>query len=429
MKRRLVAALFLTLFAVSNISAAERVELRFSWWGSGARHEATLEAIRKFEASHPGVTIKGEYMGFGGYLERLSTQYGSGSEADIVQMDWAWLATFSRDGNGFYNLLDAGDKVNTAAYDQKWLDMGMRAGKLNALPVSFTTRTFIWNKTTWDKAGLALPKTWEDWVNAGPVFREKLGDDYYPVDININAIGAHLLGNYLFQKTGRMLIDPATGAVGVTVEELEDALLFYRRLVDNHAVTSLATRAGASGDVNSQVSEQAGFADGKWAGDFTWDSSMSTSVNTLNAGRFEPVVGVWPVMANAANTGRVGRPAMVMAVSRNSKNPLVAAEFLSFLLTSPESAASLKTTRGVLLAKPAYAELERQNLLTKENLEMTRQLAATQTYTPSPFLEDPNMMNLIDSAIENLGHDKITARACAETLSADMARLLERLNR
>ena len=57
MKRRSIllagAALSLALAA----SAQETTTLRFSWWGGGARHDATLKAIAAFEAKNPGVKI------------------------------------------------------------------------------------------------------------------------------------------------------------------------------------------------------------------------------------------------------------------------------------------------------------------------------------------------------------------------------------
>jgi oligogalacturonide transport system substrate-binding protein len=75
--------------------------LRFSWWGGSGRHEATLKALRLFEEKNPGVKIKAEYMGFNGYLERLTTQIAGGAEPDVMQINWAWLSMFSKRGNGF----------------------------------------------------------------------------------------------------------------------------------------------------------------------------------------------------------------------------------------------------------------------------------------------------------------------------------------
>ncbi|RZL28504.1 MAG: carbohydrate ABC transporter substrate-binding protein, partial [Rubrivivax sp.] len=52
---------------------AEARPLRFAWWGGASRHQATLAALKLFEQRH-GVRVKAEYMGFSGYLERLTTQ-------------------------------------------------------------------------------------------------------------------------------------------------------------------------------------------------------------------------------------------------------------------------------------------------------------------------------------------------------------------
>jgi oligogalacturonide transport system substrate-binding protein len=60
-----------------------------AWWGGSARHAATLKAIALFESRHPGVKVKAEYMGFNGYLERLTAQVAGGSEPDVMQINWA----------------------------------------------------------------------------------------------------------------------------------------------------------------------------------------------------------------------------------------------------------------------------------------------------------------------------------------------------
>ena len=109
MKRRralgVMAAGAAALAAPALARAAPAPEaLRFAWWGGAGRHEATLKAARLFEQRNPGVKIKAEYMGFNGYLERLTAQIAGRSEPDVMQINWAWLAMFSKRGNGFTDL-------------------------------------------------------------------------------------------------------------------------------------------------------------------------------------------------------------------------------------------------------------------------------------------------------------------------------------
>ena len=425
--RKTLLVCLLTLSTAFSSLVAGEGELRFAWWGGAERHEATLKALETFEALTPGVKIKGEYMGWNGYLERLTTQIGGDSEADIIQMDWAWLALFSKDGNGFYDLKQAGDAVNLGAYDAKWLDTTMVKGKLNALPVSFTTRFFVWNKTAFDKAGVPVPKTWEDIYAAGKVFKEKLGNDYYPLDLNLNSV-THMMTSYIYQKTGRMIINPETSELGLTRDDLKEMLAFYRRLIDSHAITSLEVRSSRSGDPDSQAHEQPDYIEGKWCGTYVWDSNITLVLSTPKK-EFEFVLGVYPISAESKNPGRIGRPAQIFAVSKNSKNPKAAAACISFLLTTPEAARILKTTRGALISNPSFAALEKESLIAPVVRQAMEQLKGVEVKTPSPYFEDPRMLKLLDTVVENISYGKISVDEGADELLQEIPKLLKRLTR
>ena len=75
--------------------AAEPVTLRFLWWGSDARHEATLRVIDDYMALHPNVKIEAMYGTDDGYYEKLTTMLASGTEPDIIQMIAEGRATHS----------------------------------------------------------------------------------------------------------------------------------------------------------------------------------------------------------------------------------------------------------------------------------------------------------------------------------------------
>ena len=424
-KSILLAVLFsLTLGCFSAFSAEE---LRFSWWGGTDRHEATLAAIKMFEEQNPGVTIKPEYMGWDGYLERITTQIGGGSPPDIMQMDWAWIATFSKDGNGFYDLYQVADSTNTAAYDQKWIDSCLVNGKLQALPSSFTTRYFLWNKSVFDRAGVPLPTTWEEIVEAGPIFKEKLGDDFYPCDNSISAV-MHMLASYIFQKTGKMIIDPKTGEMGLTVDEVEEMFNYYNRLVDNHAMVPLPVRVSQSGNADAQTHEQPGYIEGRWAGMFQWDSALYISLSTVK--EFDMQLGEWPSMPDQKNSGRIGRPAQIFAVNKACKNPAMAAKFLSFLLTTPEAARILKTTRGVFISNPSKAELEKEGLIAPINVDALNQLEGVPVFSPSPYFEDPRVLRgTLQVILEGVGYKQMTAREGAEQVMRELPRVLRRVTR
>jgi oligogalacturonide transport system substrate-binding protein len=108
MKRFLAVLLVLSLVCASSAALAQAsdIQLRFSWWGGDERHEATLSTMKAYEASHPGVTMVGEYSGFDGYLEKLVTQLAGGTAPDIIQIDYAYLETLWSVKDNFVNFND-----------------------------------------------------------------------------------------------------------------------------------------------------------------------------------------------------------------------------------------------------------------------------------------------------------------------------------
>src|SRR6266496_4524937 len=59
--------------AGSTELSSEPVTLRFTWWGSDARHQRTQQVIKLFEAKHKNITVKGEFKEWNGYWDSLAT--------------------------------------------------------------------------------------------------------------------------------------------------------------------------------------------------------------------------------------------------------------------------------------------------------------------------------------------------------------------
>ena len=72
----------------AEASSGEKVTIRFSWWGSDTRHEATLKVMDMYMEKHPNVTIEGEYGAFDSFYQKLQTQLGGGTEPDIISVDY-----------------------------------------------------------------------------------------------------------------------------------------------------------------------------------------------------------------------------------------------------------------------------------------------------------------------------------------------------
>jgi oligogalacturonide transport system substrate-binding protein len=431
MKRRngLLAATALVLgLASAQAQSQEAQTLRFSWWGGGERHEATLKAIAAFEARNPGVKIKAEYMGFQGYLERLSTQIAGGSEPDIMQINWAWLSMFSKTGEGFYDLNRSRNLVALNQFSDEELKMGTVQGRLNGLPSSYTARIFVWNKTSFDRAGLPLPATWDQLLAAGKVFQQKLGDKAYVIDGE--AYDMILTSQaYIAQKHGTPYVSPAQPKVAMSEQALLEWVQTYKKLTENHVGVPLPLRASLGG-AEKPTEQQPDWVNGNWAGNYTWDSVLRLRESTL--GKDQKLdIGEFLTLPNAKSSGMFGRPALMFSVSKRSKHPEVAARFLSFLLTDPEAARILGLTRGVPAADSQFHTLVKENRIAplelKAYLQIKKQKDAGRIELPSPLFENARFQKFMREVFETVAYGKATEHEAAQRLLVEGNALLQRI--
>ena len=164
----------------NEIYTTDPIELTISWWGGDSRHAAYQDAIKEFQAEHSNITVEPTFAAWSGWEEKMAAAFIAGNAQDVCQINWNWLYSFTNaDGSSkFYDLNQVADIIDLSQFDEKALAQCTIDGKLLAIPVAMTGRIFYWNKTTFEKAGLATPITLEELMAAGPIFAEKLGDDY-----------------------------------------------------------------------------------------------------------------------------------------------------------------------------------------------------------------------------------------------------------
>ncbi|GGB46731.1 sugar ABC transporter substrate-binding protein [Roseibium aquae] len=394
----------------STAAVSHAAELRMSWWGGDSRHKATQEALKVCGEKH-GHTIKPEFTGWSGHLEKVTTQIAGGTEADIMQINWPWLPLFSFTGDGFANLYDYKDIIELDNWTPEQLSAGEMNGKLNGLPVSTTGRVYMFNKTTFEKAGLDVPTTWAEVIAAAPVFKEKLGEDYYPFDAStLNAV--MLVSNIATQKTGKDLIDPETMTVAWSADELADAIGFYQTLVDQGVIQSW--KAGAA-EGNMALHENPKWSRGQLAGSYEWDSTYFKYSDPLEEGNELVPVGILKV--DGAQTEGVYRKAsMTFAISRNSDNPQAAAQILNCLLNEPEGIAAMATARGLPASRAASEQLIEAGAIKPILKQANDIIMASTGPAVSPFNEHPDVRTVFLDALEMFAYGQIDAETAAQEI-------------
>ncbi|MFB9910353.1 ABC transporter substrate-binding protein [Rhizobium paknamense] len=388
-------------------ASAPAAELRMSWWGGESRHVATQKAIAACGQKY-GHTVKGEYTGFDGYLEKLSTQMAGRTEADIIQVNWPWLPLFSKNGEGFADLskLKGLDLSNWTKAD---LDSGSMNGVLQGLSVSTTGRVFFFNTTTFEKAGVPVPEDWDAFFAATKTIKEKLGKDHYTFNA-VKETAQLLVTLAVVQKTGKDLVDPKTHRVAWTPAELADGISFLGKLVETGAIRSQKEEAS---DGNVNLYEKPAWAEGRIAGSYEWDSTYSKYADPLKQGQVLKPVPMLK-LSGAVTDGVYRKPSMVFSISRNSKNPEAAAQIVNCLLNEPEGIDALGTTRGLPASKAAIARLGDKG--EPEVRAANAIVMAASGPVVSPFNEHPQIRSAFIDTLEEYAYGQLKADEAAEQI-------------
>lgn len=395
--------------------------LRFSWWGGDDRHEATLNAIELWNEIHPEITIIPEYGGWEGWTEKMTTQIGSGTEADIMQINYDWLITMSADGTGFYDLNNLTAHLDLSGFENDIISFGTMNKHLNAITVSVTGRGLFYNSEVYKRLGVSYPKTWNELMKLSDVFGK---ENLYPLDLDIQTGGTawYLAVVYVQQKTGKEFIT-MNGELGFSIEDIKEALDFYKELENKLVIRTIGTRIDEDG--NAALYQSSEFIEGKIAGVLEWGSSVGKYESVLP----ENVLEAGPLLIdeNGNSGGWMIKPSMLYALSKNTKYPDEAAAFMNFLLNDSECAAILGTTRGIPASR--YAEESLENIgklegLAQENDDM---LESLDTVTISPYMELPRMKEFYNTAIEAVSYSTMDTDTAAETMYNSILQYLEKI--
>lgn len=406
MKTLLGVALTSTILAGPAVAD----DLRMSWWGGDSRHEATQAALLACGEKH-GHTISPEFTGWSGHFEKVVTQIAGGTEADIMQINWPWLPILSADGTGFADLNTLSDMIDLSNWDVAQLDAGTIKGKLNGLSVSTTGRLFVFNKNTFEAAGIAIPTTWDELMAAGPVFRDTLGADFYPFEA-AGLDASLIITLYGTQKTGKPLIDPVTSELNWTKEELVDAINMYQAMVDNHVIEAWRDRAAAG---NVALHENPRWSRGEIAGTYQWDSTYFKISDPLDEGQEIVYAGLLS-QDGELTQGIYRKPSMVFAISANSDHPQAAAEVLNCLMNEPEGIAAMGTARGVPSSVAARTQLTDAGEIKPEQTAAQQLVLDAAGPGIHPFMEHPDVRTAMDDNLELFAYGEIDAETAADDI-------------
>lgn len=359
-------------------SQAEQIDISLSWWGNDVRHEYTLESVKEFERLHPNINVTCSYAEWSGYQARNTVRMVSDTEADVMQINYAWIQEYSPDGNQFYDINKLSEYIDLSNFSEESLSSGMKNGKLNAVPIALNVMTVYINKTIYDKYNLDIPKTWEDFFEAAKI----MNDETYP--LAMTAKGAwFFVTSYAEQVTGKRFMEE-DGTINFNSKDVEIMIEMYCRLLNEKVIPQV------------EYFDRLNMDDGSYAGCVSWLSDASNFCsNAVNNG-YEIVIADY-TSKDGQNIGQgwYTKPATMLAISKNTEYPKESAMLLDFLLNSDENAKLQKIEKGIPISQSARKYLEENNLI--EGLQYDAFLKMNEYQQNfkvlSPYFENADIMD------------------------------------
>lgn len=272
-----------------------------------------------------------------------------------------------------------------------------------------TGRTFYWNKATFEQAGLEVPITLEELEADGPIFQEKLGDNYYP--LVVGEYDRAILMTYYLQAQYNEPIISEDGKLNFTQDQLQEGLAFIDRLEDEHVIPTEEYILGEGAD---SMDKSARFIDGEYAGIFEWDTAAGKYVSALGDSASDFVVG--NVLDGLQSYSKVS---LMFSISAKTEHPHEAALLLQYLLNDPEGVTLMGTERGIPESKAAYDTLNEASALDQMSVDAHNAVMDSNPLYWNPIFDDSSLKG--DTAayvdvFDNLSYGNYDEATAAQTL-------------
>ncbi len=393
----------------------EECTISISWWGGDDRHDATMQAIQNFEETYPNIHVEVDYGSWSGWKNKVSKDMEEGTCTDIIQVNYDWLSTMSYDGSGFYDLDTLDQYIDLSNFSDDILNFGRRNEVLNAIPVSITGRCLFYNTETFKQVGVGFPTTWDELLDIAPKFN-KLG--YYPLELDNNTgfTAWYLSIVYEQQKTGKEFISD-DGEITFTVDEIADALQFYKDLQDGGVVRSISDKQSQDG--TGEFKDTATWSEGRVATILEWGSSVGKYQDALQ-NPDDLALGGLLTSSDAKSVGWFYKPSLLYAINKDTEYPVQSAILLDYLLNDEECAKVLGTTRGIPVSSTAYDTLKENNLLTGLSAEANDLILSKDCQLISPYMENEDMQKYYNDAVEAVSLEILTPQEASQGMYANM---------
>ena len=322
--------------------------LTFWTWVPDISKEVAL-----FEKKYPAIDVKVVNAGQGEpQYTKLRTALKAGSGApDVAQIEFQYIPTFTLT-KSLIDLRPYGAEAFKDKFvDWTWSQVTGQNGEVWAYPQDTGPMGMLYRKDIFDKYGIQVPKTWDEFAAAARKLHAA-APEVYLTNLAPNQNGAYM--GLLWQTGAKPFTNTAPDAVTINLNDETSKKLgnYWGGLVKEGVVSADADFTDAWYQALNR-GKYATWLTAAWGPVFLTGSAASTK----GKWRAAPL----PQWAAGQNvSGNWG--GSTSAVITGTKNPIAAAKFAEFLNTDPESTKQFATQQFLfpatkaLLADPAFTQ-------------------------------------------------------------------------
>lgn len=366
----------------ASMSSTNPDSLSFLVWASTSEEAGFRSVIQSYEKKNPGVKIHLVVAPFDNYV-KFNTLLAADMAPDLARIQYQMLGRYSA-ADVLVDLSDYLEPGYGEAFTPALWQAVNHIDKPYALPHHTDTMALFYNTDIFGKLGIEVPQkleeswTWDEFMQVSRRIK-KSGEAPFPFAMGWQDVtSAYRWMWFLFQHGGQLLNDDLTGpriddAAGV------ETIAWNKRWFDDDLVPP-------STSIKSVQTIESLFAEGTTAMMLNGEWLMPFLQTSMTAG--------WDVtymIRDEHMASDMGGNAV--AITRNSKNPDLAADFLKHLASEEEmkrfclGALFLPTRKSLVRQGMDYSTYpERMNRFVEQSTTIPAKMAQEQTIPLAPLI-------------------------------------------
>jgi N,N'-diacetylchitobiose transport system substrate-binding protein len=356
-----------------------------------------------FESAHPGTKVNIEFVPWAQAHDKFTTAIAGGKVPDVAEMGTTWTPEFAAQG-----AFEEMPKPSGGQYVSSLVDAATYQGKMWGKPWYAGARALIYRKDVLQKAGVSVPKTWQDLQADAAAIKAKV-PGIYP--IGYTGLTEHMYLPTIWQAGGQIATESGdTWKSALNSPQAVEAIQFYTDFYKKGYVPKAAIGW-------EEPDAQTAFVNGDIAmligGGWTYDSIVASKP----ALKDKIGTALEPAGPSGKDTAFAGGSHLV--VFKESQNPALANAFVDFML---KPAQLTKFTSAVGFLPGTVAGIKASGYLDDPVKKPFAEqlLDHSAVYPPSPRWGALEGANIFDGQIQKVMKGQETAQQAAQTLAKEM---------